>query len=755
MAENLSSDTKGLFTLAADISAQIKHHYIGVEHIFLACAKLDRPMLDKALQAGNVSLSKVIDKLLDIMSDAPTLPANSDMLITPRLSQLMDAATNDEDGVTMKMLVPLLFREGGSLPCYLIRQANGNLEQIAAYLDETPLTTSADAQKQLARVRNPVLTALGRDITQLASEGKIDAVIGREREIHQVALVLARKSKNNPVLIGEAGVGKTAVVEGLALRISAGRVPPSLRGKQIIEIPLSMLVAGTQFRGQFEERLNQLVDEVQQSDHVILFIDELHTLVGTGGGSGTLDAANMLKPALARGDLRCIGATTLEEYHRYIEPDAALERRFSPVRVRELSPEDSMAVLEGRRESYEKHHGVTVTDETIKAVVRLAIKHIPDRHMPDKALDLLDEACAQSSMARYGNGSDGEWLSEAEVDDNTPPQVTPKDVAMVLADRTGLPLDQLLQDDVTSLANLEVVLSDEAIGQAEACHNIAMLFRSRQQAADNKPTCFIFAGPIGSGKRAVAFALATALFREEAVVSFDLSEYRDKMDMEKLLGAPPGYIGHNRESLLSRRLRRDPYSVILLEHFDNAYDDMKELFLRGLREGHLNDNQGHTVHLENAVVVIVVDTDEEPRKLGFSAAKSAETPHDKNQANNQIQKLLGKEVIEAIHQLIYFAPLDKTALLKLAQRGLKRLSDGQATPTGLVFDEEIAMWLAEETLATGGGRKTLERLLYTKVAQPLRDSLNSTPPDKDEVLFVSHDGNQVTFNIIKRPSAKE
>ncbi len=760
MADNFSNETQALFTLAADISAQIKHHYIGAEHIFLACAKLDRPTMTNALQAGDIVLNKIIDKLLDIMSDAPTLPASSEMLITPRLSQLLDAAQSDDGSITLEVVIPLLFREGGSLPCYLIRQMEGNLEAIAIFLDANHLATSADAQKHLAKVRNPVLTALGRDITQLAAEGKIDPVIGREREIRQVALVLARKSKNNPVLIGEAGVGKTAVVEALALQIISGSVPPSLRGKQIIEIPLSMLVAGTQYRGQFEERLNQLVEEVQQNDNVILFIDELHTLVGTGGGSGTLDAANILKPALARGDLRCIGATTLEEYHRFIEPDAALERRFSPVRVRELSAADTIAVLEGRRESFEKHHGVILTREAIELIVRLAMRHIPDRRMPDKALDLLDEACAQSSMARYlGDGVDGKWLSEADVDDNNPPQVTAKDVAFVLAERVGLSPEQLIQDDTTSLVELESILIKEAIGQAEACHQIASLLRSLQHAPEPKPISMIFAGPIGSGKRAVMVGLAMALFRDEAVVSFDMAEYRDKMDMEKLLGAPPGYIGHNRESLLSRRLRRDPYSVILLEHFDNGYDDIRELFLRGLTEGYINDNQGHTIHLENGVVVIMVDTDdEEHRKLGFGVAKSTEQPSDKSHVTAQIQKLVGKEVVDLVHQTIIFAPLDKNDLIKLAQRGLQRLAESSFDKIGkesMVFDEEIAIWLAEETLSIGSGRKTLERLLRTKIANPLRDALNNALPRADEVLFVSREDNQVTFNVVKRPSAKD
>ena len=756
MIEGLSEEMEGLFALAADLSAQVKHYYIGVEHIFLACAQLDREALSEALRTGDVSLDKVVKQLLEVMSDAPTLTTDGRMIITPRLSQLLDAARVDGE-VTLATLLPLFFREGRSLPCYLIRQMEGDLEAIAAQLTTSPIAASAEVQERLAHARTPALSAMGRDVTQLAAEGKIDPVIGRDREIRQVTLVLARKTKNNPVLIGEAGVGKTAVVEGLALRVASGQVPPSLRGKRIIELPLSVIVAGTQYRGQFEERLNRVVGEVRQNPEIILFIDELHTLVGAGSGSGTLDAANILKPALARGDLRCIGATTIEEYHRHIEPDAALERRFSPVMVRELSLEDTLSVLEGRREGYEVHHGVRITPEAIEAAVRLAARHVPDRRMPDKALDLLDEACARASMDRYLDEDMARWLTESEAEDSGPPGVAARDVAGVLADRTGLPLEHLLRDETTALGGLEAALAEEAIGQEEAMRQVVGLLRRLQSApgaAEARPASFIFAGPAGSGKRALVLALAGALFRDDAVTSFDLAEYRDKIDVEKLLGAPPGYIGHDRESLLSRRLRRDPYVVVTLEHFDAAYPDVQDVFLRGLLEGQINDNQGHTVHLENAVVVIMADLSAGAEggrlHIGFVAPEHASPAYDEDKVLAQVREMLDQAVIEAVHQIVHFPSLDKTTLATLAQRGLDRL----ATVTGLVvFDADVAIWLAEEAAEAGTGRRALKQLMHTQIAGPLQEALAATPPGVGEVLFVDCDDGELTFNVVTQPAS--
>jgi len=754
MIEGLSEEAQGLFHLAANLSAQVKHYYIGVEHLFLACAKLDQPAMAAALKAGGVSLDQVTKHLLEFMYEAPTLSTDGRMLITPRLEGLLDAA-RAEGVVTLDTLLPLLLREGRSLPCYVIRQMEGDLEAIAAHLDASPIAASAEAQERLAKSRTPALSALGRDVTQLAAEGKIDPVIGRDREIRQVALVLARKTKNNPVLIGEAGVGKTAVVEGLALRVTVGQVPPSLRDKRIVELPLSVIVAGTQYRGQFEERLNRVVDEVRQNPEIILFIDELHTMVGAGSSSGTLDAANILKPALARGELRCIGATTVEEYHRHVEPDAALERRFSPVMVRELSPEATLAVLEGRREGYEAHHGVHITPEAMDAAVHLAGRHVPDRRFPDKALDLLDEACARASMARYMDESMTDWLTESQVQDVPPPEVTVEDVAGVLADRTGLPLEHLLQDRTTALEALEAVLVEEAIGQEEAMRQVVGLLRRRQSAADmakTRPTSFVWAGPVGSGKRALALVLAGALFHDDAVVSFDLAEYRDKIDVEKLLGAPPGYIGHDRESLLSRRLRRDPYVVVTLEHFDAAHPDVQDLFLRGLAEGQINDNQGRTVHLENAVVVILADlgegTEGGKRPMGFGAPERAPATYDTDKALVQLREKLGREVVETVHQVIHFPLLDEAALTTLARRGLDHLT---AVTGPVIFDEDIVTWLAQGAMEAGTGRRALERLIQQHIVGPVQEALTVTPPGVGEVLFVDRSDGELAFNVVSQP----
>ena len=756
MIEGLSDETEGLFTLAANVSAQMSHYYIGVEHVILACAKLDRRTLSDAFRAGGVSLDQVVEQLLKTMSESPSLDTDGRMLITPRLGQLLDAVRANGK-VELAALLSLIFREGGSLPCHLIRQMGGNLEAIAAHLQASPIAASAEVQEQLAHARTPALSAVGRDITQLATEGKIDPVIGRDREIRQVTLVLARKTKNNPVLIGEAGVGKTAIVEGLALQVAAGRVPPSLRGKRIIELPLSAIVAGTQYRGQFEERLNQIAAEVRQNPDIILFIDELHTLVGAGSSSGTLDAANILKPALARGDLRCIGATTIDEYHRRIEPDAALERRFSPVMVRELSAQDTRFVLEGRRASYEDHHHVRIAPEAIEAAVRLAARHVPDRRMPDKALDLLDEACARATMDRYLDTDSAVWLAEPKTGEDATPEVTARDVAGVLADRSGLPLERLLQDETHALEDLKLALADAAIGQEEAVRRIVDQLHRLQSISDTaagRPASFVFAGPVGSGKRALALALAHALFHDDVVVTFDLAEFRDKIDVEKLLGAPPGYIGYDRESLLSRRLRRDPYAIVTLEHFDAGHPDVQDLLLRGLVEGRIDDNQGYTVHLENAVIVILVDLGEETEggrpPIGFAAFQPTSPASDMNRIIAQARKMLGQQVVDAAHQIIPFLPLDETALATLARHGLDQLA---AANGQIVFDESVAVWLAVEAAKVGTGRRALERLIRERVAAPAREALAATPPGENQVVFVERADEGLTFNKVTRPAS--
>ena len=749
MIEGLSEETQGIFTIALELSAKIKHYYIGVEHIFLACANLDQQALSQALRAGNVSLDKMVKQLLEAMSEAPALATDGRMLITPRLGELLEASRVDDE-VRLSTLLPLIFREGRSLPCHIIRKMGGDLEAIAAHLEASPVAASAEVQEQLAHARTPALSAMGRDVTELAAEGKIDPIIGRDREIRQLALVLARKTKNNPVLIGDAGVGKTAVVEGLALRVASGLVPPSLRNRRIVELPLSVLVAGTQYRGQFEERLNRVVDEVRQNPEIILFIDEVHTMVGAGSSGGTLDAANILKPALARGDLRCIGATTIEEYHRYIEPDAALERRFSPVMVKELSLEDTLAVLEGRCQSYEAHHSVRVSPEALEAAVQLAARHLPDRRMPDKALDLLDEACVQASMARYMDASMTGWLSEPVSEDGPPPEVTARDVAGVLADRTGQPLEHLLRGEEAALEGLEDALAEAVVGQEEAMRLVVDGLRRIRQLPDHvRPGSFVFAGPVGSGKRTMALALAKALFAEDAVIPFDLAEFRDKIDVEKLLGAPPGYIGHDRESLLSRRLRRDPYAVVTLEHLDAAYDDIREIFLRGLVEGRINDNQGRTIHLENAIVVILVDLGAEissaRRALGFATPRSDSPAYDHEELLAHVREELGEEVMGAVHQVIYFQPLDDAALAELAGQGLERLAKATGS---VVFDADVATWLAGKAGKAGTGRRALERLLQTEVAGAVQEALRATPPGIGEVLFVDYADGELAFALV-------
>jgi ATP-dependent Clp protease ATP-binding subunit ClpC len=744
MLEDLSSEMQGLFMLAAEISARFKHYYVGVEHIVLAYAQLDEETLAGALEAGGVSVKQWSERLVKFMAEAPTLPSEGRMVLTPRLGRLIEAVRREGPQASEKLL-PLMFREGKSLPCRLVLEMGGDLNAIADHLEESPIGASAKAQERLAHARTPSLNALGRDVTRLAQEGKIDPVVGREREIRQVALVLTRKTKNNPVLIGEAGVGKTAVVEGLACRIAAGQVPPGLRDKRIVELPLSVVLAGTQYRGQFEERLTRIVDEARGNPEIILFIDELHTLIGTGSGGGTLDAANILKPALARGDLRCIGATTITEYNRHIEKDAALERRFTPVTVRELSSEATIAVLEGRRSGYEAHHGVSVSREAIETAVRLAARYMPNRRMPDKALDLLDEACARANIASFFTGDATQWGLEPQARGDEPRIVSARDVADVLADRMGLPVERLLEGGIVAVAGLEDALRDVAVGQEDAVRRVVATLRREKRVETARPVSFIFAGPTGSGKRALARGLANALFGEEMVVSFDLAEFTDKIDVEKLLGAPPAYIGHETESLLSQRLRREPYAVVVLEHFGLGYSGVQDLFLRAISEGQVSDNQGRTIHFRNFVLIVAADLDAPGRPgLGFAPPARGVVDDEAHETaiKRQLRDLFSQSIVDAVDAVVLFDLLDQAALQTLAEQGLERLA---AEVGRVVFESEVTVWLATEAASLGTGRQALERLIETEVADVLHERLAVQPLGGDETLVVSREEGKLTL----------
>ena len=545
-----------------------------------------------------------------------------------------------------------------------------------------------------AAYRTPTLNSVSRDLTQLAAEGRLDPVIGRADEIERVVRILARRTKNNPVLIGDAGVGKTAIVEGLALRIVQKAVPRSLLGRRVVALSPAGLVAGTKYRGEFEARLNRVLDELKRyPEDVILFIDELHTLVGAGSAEGsTVDAANMLKPALARGDLRCIGATTFDDYRRHIEHDSALERRFQPVVVEEPTPAECRAMLAGLRARYERHHGVSITDEAIDAAVRLSARHIADRRLPDKAFDLIDEGAAMVGMR-------GDTI------------VTGEDVARVVSGWTGIPLETLNEDEAADLMQLEARLGQRVVGQGAALRAIAECVRQSRAGLRNRrgaSGALLFAGPSGVGKTELARATAHALFgSDDALLRFDMSEFSSAASVARLIGSPPGYAGSDRAGELTEAVRRRPYAVVLFDDVDRAHPSVVDLLLQLLDDGRLTDAAGRPADFHNALVILTMH-------LGSSDDPSA------------ISKMLSPELINRLDDAVVFAPLGRDELRAIARKEIEPLVEAAAEQgVELLVSDSALEAIASEADDPRQGARQLRRIVERRLRGPLSKALLS------------------------------
>ena len=622
----------------------------------------------------------------------------------------------------------------------------------------------------------PQLEKYGRDLTELARKESLDPVLGRDTEIQRVVQILSRRTKNNPVLIGEPGVGKTAIVEGLAQRIVLGSVPDTLSGKRVFSLDISSLLAGAKYRGEFEERLQQVMDEVRKSGNVILFIDELHTLIGAGGAEGAIDAANILKPALARGELQCIGATTIDEYRRHIEKDAALERRFQPVMVAEPDEDAAIAILEGLRDRYEAHHGVKITSRAINAAVRLSMRYLPDRYLPDKAIDLMDEAAAMVNLAGRTAPIDlrdlekelesaqkekeaavglqkfeeaAKWRDKekelqeklesrrSEWEKNSTSakgEVDVEQIAQVLANWSGIPVAQLQKTEMEQLLHLEELLHRRVIGQDEAVVEVARAVR-RGRAGLKDPKrpvgSFIFLGPTGVGKTELSKALANALFgSDDAMVRLDMSEYMEKHAVARLIGAPPGYVGHDEGGQLTEAVRRRPYSVVLLDEIEKAHPDVFNVLLQVLDDGRLTDSKGRTVDFRNTVVIMTSNLGSGERKaapIGFgkdAGAARADHEQQKARALDAVKKAFRPEFINRVDNILVFRSLQADEIRQiaalLAGELTNRLAEQEIT---LQIDESAVALLAESGFDPEYGARPLKRAVVRLLEDPLSEAL--------------------------------
>ena len=765
---------------AQKISARMQHPYTGTEHILLGL--LD----EKDSTAGQVLAGAgVTRKGLEEMIDQLIAPEGGVLLdegrgFTPRAKKILDDAVveakrfHEEQAGTEHILIAIL-KDGECVGYRLLNTMNIRLRELYTALVASMGEKASEYKDEAKNTGTQTLEQFSRDLTALAEEGKLDPVIGREEEIQRVIQVLSRRTKNNPCLIGEPGVGKTAIVEGLAARIAEGRVPETIRDKRLCILDLTAMVAGSKYRGEFEERIKNVIDEVRRDGQVLLFIDELHTIIGAGGAEGAMDASNILKPAMARGEIQIIGATTLEEYRKHIEKDAALERRFQPVTVEEAGVEQTIEILKGLRPYYEKHHQVTITDEALEAATRLSERYVNDRFLPDKAIDLMDEAAAGLKIGRYDKTESQaeknrelpkvreeleqalirgdleaarasrirlEELEQAEERHTArrgkrTPVLTEAQIADTVSKWTKIPVQRLAEAESQRLRRLEQTLHKRVIGQDEAVSAVAKAVkRGRVGLKDPKRPIgsFLFLGPTGVGKTELSKALAEVLFgKEDALIRVDMSEYMEKHSVAKIIGSPPGYVGHDDGGQLSEKVRRNPYAVILFDEIEKAHPDVFNILLQVLDDGHITDSQGRKVDFKNTVIIMTSNAGAgaivSPKKLGFASAEDAKQDYEfmKNSVMNEVKQIFKPEFLNRIDETLVFHTLQKDEIAKIAglllEELTKRCEDQLSIEVS--FKDSVRKWLAETGYDAKYGARPLKRVIQNKLEDPMADEILS------------------------------
>lgn len=799
--------------LAIESAEEMRHNYVGTEHILYGLVKEGSGVAATALNECGVTEDALREKLESINGTMSLVELTPDDF-TPRTKRVLRAAViiSSKTGYTYvgtEHLLLAILSESDSYAVAFLEELGVSVERLAQAVSKGMQGGAEEGFGGFENESAPngsqkggsALDKFGRDLTQAAKNGEIDPVIGREKEIQRVIQILSRRTKNNPVLIGEPGVGKTAVAEGLALEIAKGNVPEILKDKRVVSLDLTGMVAGAKYRGDFEERIKAAIDEVKKSKNTILFIDELHTIVGAGAAEGSADAANILKPSLARGDFQVIGATTLNEYRKYIEKDAALERRFQPVKVGEPTPEQAVQILKGLRDSYEAHHKVKITDEAINAAVTLSSRYIADRYLPDKAIDLIDEGASKVRLAsltspdnvkeledeiadyekekasaineqdfeRAARLRDEQKELQTKLDDakkkwqeqqkGNSGEVTAEDIAKIVSEWTGIPVVQLTKEESERLLNMENVLHERVIGQSEAVTAIAKAIRrGRVGLKDPKRPVgsFIFLGPTGVGKTELCKALAEAMFGDEnAMLRLDMSEYMEKHTVSKLIGSPPGYVGFEEGGQLTEKVRRKPYSVVLFDEIEKAHPDVFNMLLQILEDGRLTDSQGKTVDFKNTIIIMTSNVGarlitEKQSSLGFNSenenAEESEKKDIKELVTGELRKVFRPEFLNRVDDIIVFNKLNKDEIKQIAVKMLKTLENRlDKMNIKISFTDNAISEIADKGFDENYGARPLRRAIQNEIEDPLSEQMLEGKVKDGAVVTCDFADGQFTF----------
>ena len=818
MQERYTKQAENVLALAKEAASSCGHSYIGTEHLLVGLVEEKEGTAGRVLEEFGIQADKamaLIDKLI-----AP--PGNTAVSqkpgFSPRTRRVLEGAYAEAESMrfeevgTEHILLAML-KETDCVGTRLLYTMGANIQKLyAAVLTAMGMDSDAIAEEfqavKASKGRSssvtPTLDQYSRDLTAMAEEGKLDPVVGRDKEIARLIQILSRRTKNNPCLTGEPGVGKTAIVEGLAQRIVTGMVPDTVKDKRVVVLDLSGMVAGSKYRGEFEERIRNVIDEVSEQQGILLFIDEIHTIIGAGGAEGALDASNILKPSLSRGEIQLIGATTLEEYRKYIEKDAALERRFQPIIVEEPTEEEAVEILKGLRPYYEKHHGVEILDEALEAAVKMSVRYINDRFLPDKAIDIIDEAASKVQLAGYRPSPKAEALereihdilkqkeqavinadlegakaaqakqneAEAELEKirrkaerknrKNPLTVDEEAVAGIVSDWTKIPVQRLTEGESRRLANLEKVLKKRVIGQDEAVKAVAQAVkRGRVGLKDpNRPIgSFLFLGPTGVGKTELSKALAEAVFgSEQAMIRVDMSEYMEKHSVSKLIGSPPGYVGYEEGGQLSEKVRRNPYSVLLFDEIEKAHPDVFNILLQVLDDGHITDAQGRKVDFKQTIIIMTSNAGAqaimEPKRLGFMSDNDEKKDYERMKGGvmEEVRRIFKPEFLNRIDDIMVFHVLNKEDIRKIVTLLLKTLEKrcAEQMEIHLTVTNAVKDFIAEKGSDNKYGARPLRRAIQSKIEDALANEILEGRVKRGDSVQVKLHKNEIAFEVKKQ-----